>query len=124
MVKKRLTDAVAGIDSKTEQWRMKFAVARMAYEDGNLKEAERLLVRLEEPAAGLKEHTFTVNATRMGLGAVQLASGRLKEAGKNFDKSVSELATSPDPVLKELYAVCLRFRSELLSEQKDERGAE
>ncbi len=124
MVKKRLMEAMPSQDADTQRWKMRFACARMAYEDGNFREAESLLVRLEEPAAQLKDHAFAVNSVRIGLAAVQISELRLPEAKVNLQKAISALGGASDPAQQELYAVALRFRAQLMTDLKDERSAE
>ena len=46
MVKRRITEAIKADDPGTKQWKMRFACARFAYEEGRLTEAEQLLLRV------------------------------------------------------------------------------
>jgi tetratricopeptide (TPR) repeat protein len=117
-------EAMTSPDADTQRFKMRFACARMAYEEGNNREAESLLTRLAEPAEKLKEHAFAVNSVRVGLAAVQLADMRFSEARGNLQKATSSLQGSGDPALQELYAVALRFRAQLLIDSKDEQAAE
>jgi tetratricopeptide (TPR) repeat protein len=96
----------------------------MAYEEGNLKEAERLLLRISESAEQLKEHVFAVNTTRVGLAAVQIGQGRLAEAKANIQRAISALEGAANPAEQELYGVTLRFSAQLLADSGEERDAE
>lgn len=124
MVKKRITEALASQDTQTKQWRMRFACARMAYEEGNLREAENLLLRLQEPAEHLHEHAFAVNTVRVGLAAVQISEGRMEEARTNLHRTISALEGSTDPALQEVYGVALRFFAQLLIDLNEQDQAE
>ena len=72
----------------------------------------------------MKDHVFAVNATLIGLGAVQLAERRFAEARANLDKALSALGSACDPAERELYAVALRFHADLLSDQNNTVDAE
>jgi tetratricopeptide (TPR) repeat protein len=124
MVKKKITEAVTSNDPKTKRWRMMFAAGRMAYDTGDFHQAESLLVRAAEVAKEMKESSFGLNATEIGLAAVMLATKRSPEAAKRLGRIIGTLEGIPDPEHKELMAVALRFYSQALSNNGDERSAE
>ncbi|MBX9689366.1 MAG: hypothetical protein K2X27_21835 [Candidatus Obscuribacterales bacterium] len=124
MVKKRVIDAIASDDPKTKRWRMLFSSARMAYESGELRQAETLLARAYELAKELPESSFALQATEIGSAAVLLAEKRSKEAMKRLDRCISKLSSYSDPKHSELTGVAIRFRAQALLDLGDEREAE
>ena len=120
----RLTDAVTATDSNSRLWKTRIATARMAYEQGELHEAANQLTRAMELAKHMKERTYAVNTTTIGLGAVRIAMGQLKEAERHLKDAMSALEASSDKDLSKLYAIALRFYADLLSERGDEESAE
>jgi len=96
----------------------------MAYEQGELHEAANQLTRALELARHLSEHTYAMNTTTIGLGAVRIAMGQLKDAERLLKESMSALEGSSDKHLQKLYAIALRFYADLLSERGDDDSAE
>jgi tetratricopeptide (TPR) repeat protein len=123
MVKKRVIESVVSQDNLTKKWKATFSVARMAYESGDVKQAERLFIQCQELAGQLPEHGFAVPACEIAIGATMLAEGRLKEAESKLAKCVSKLAGAAGEE-KELLAVALRFHAEALIGSGDDREAE
>jgi len=96
----------------------------MAYEQGELHEAANQLTRAMILAKQMQEHFYAVNTTTIGLGAVRIAMGQMKEAERHLREAMSALGSSSDTDLRKLYAIALRFYADLLSERGDEDGAE
>ncbi|MFN8554389.1 MAG: hypothetical protein U0103_23170 [Candidatus Obscuribacterales bacterium] len=124
MVKKKITEAVKSDDAKSKRWRSLFAAGRMAYETGELRQAESLLARAMELAKDIPERTFAVNATEIGTAAILLAQKRTKEAESRLRKSITTLEGESGSTLEELLAVALRFHAQALVDFGDERTAE
>lgn len=124
MTRKKVTDSIKSTDEKTKRWKSTFAAGRMAYETGQFRQAESLLARAFELAEHMPERSFAVNATQVGMAAVLLAEGRLREATAALQKAVAGLEGYGDSEHRELLAVALRFYAEVLSQSGDDRGAE
>jgi tetratricopeptide (TPR) repeat protein len=124
MTNRRLTDAVTATDNNSRLWKTRIATARMAYEQGELHEAANQLTRAMELAKQMKERTYAINTTMIGLGAVRIALGQLKEAERHLKDAMSALQSFVDDDMSKLYAIALRFHADLLSEKGDEKSAE
>jgi tetratricopeptide (TPR) repeat protein len=124
MSKTKITEAVTSSDPKTKRWKSLFAAARMAYETGELRQAETLLARAMELAHELPEKDFAENTTEIGSAAVLLAEKRSKEADNRLKQCISKLEAYSDNAHKELLAVALRFHAQALIDLNDERDAE
>lgn len=124
MVKTRITEGVTANDPKTKRWRSLFSSARMAYADGQFKQAESLLARAALIATELPEREYAEKTTEVAAAVVLLAAKRIVEAMARLKKSITELEGSPDNLHKELLAVALRFYAQALIEHGSERDAE
>ena len=124
MVKKKLTEVVTSEDAKSKRWKSLFAAGRMAYETGELRQAETLLARAMELAKDIPQKTFAINATAIGTAAILLAEKRSVEAESRLRKSIAGLEGASERELKELQAVALRFHAQALLDAGDEREAE
>ncbi|MBX9567269.1 MAG: tetratricopeptide repeat protein [Candidatus Obscuribacterales bacterium] len=124
MVKKRIIESITSTDTKSRRWKSLFASAKMAYEAGELRQAESLLARARELAHELPEHIFAEHATQIGIAAIYLAKKKPRDAESLLRRSLSVLESNPDPALKELYAVSLRFHADALRASGDENEAE
>lgn len=124
MVKKRIVEAITATDPKTKRWKSLFSAAKIAYESGELRQAESLLARARELARELKDSAFAINASEIGAGAVILAKRDVREAAARLQKSINNLRGSSDNNLKELLGIALRFHAQALVDSGDERTAE
>ena len=124
MVKKRVIESVTSTDMKSRRWKTLFASARLAYDAGELRQAESLLARARELAHELPEHSFAVHATEIGSAAVFIAKKKPRDAASRLRKPISTLESNPDPAHKELLGVALRFHAEALAEMGDYNEAE
>lgn len=124
MAKTRLTEGVTSNDPKTKRWRTMFASARMAYGDGQFRQAESLLARAALIAAEIPESEFALKTTEIASAVVLLASGRTVEAIPRLQKAINHLEGSADHLQKELLAVTLRFYAQALIDQGKERDGE
>jgi tetratricopeptide (TPR) repeat protein len=120
----RIVDAVTSTDSNSRLWKTRIATARMAYEKGELHEAANQLTRALELAKHMSERTYAVNTTIIGLGAVRIAMGQLKDAERYLRDAMNALEKSADQYLSKLYAIALRFHGDLLFERGDVESAE
>jgi tetratricopeptide (TPR) repeat protein len=96
----------------------------MAYEQGELHEAANQLTRALELAKRMTDRTYAVNTTTIGLGAVRIALGQLRDAEHHLKEAMSALGRSGDKNLSKLYAIALRFHADLLSERGEAQLAE
>lgn len=124
MVKKRIIESITSTDTKSRRWKALFSSARFAYDSGDLRQAESLLARARELSHELPERSFAEHATEIGLAAIYLAKKKPNDAKSRLRKSLNVLESNPDPALKELYAVALRFHAEALKIAGDENEAE
>lgn len=124
MVKKKITESVVGTDIETKRWRSTFAAARLAYDSGELKQAQSLLSRTMELAEKLPAHSLAKSATEIGSAAILIAQGKAREAAKILESCICELNSYSDAAHRELLAVALRFHAQSLEASGDERTAE
>ena len=124
MTQHKLTDAIASSDPETRMWKSRFAAAKGAYGIGDFRQCESLLFRAMEQAKTLKERTFASNTCHAGLGALYVATGKLDQAREQLSHVINALSGSGEPALRELYAVALRFHSEIFSQTGDYPAAE
>lgn len=124
MTQQKITDAIASSDKETKLWKTRFAAAKGAYSMGEFRQCESQLYLAMEQAKSLKEHTFATNTCHVGLGALYIATGKPDKAREELQHAINALSGSGDPALRELYAVALRFHSQLLSDAGDYAGAE
>lgn len=124
MSQKRLTDAIESNDHDTKLWKSRINAAKGAYQQGEFRQCETLLFRAIEQAKSLKDREFAVNACHVGLGAMYIATEKLKDAEKHLDQAMHALAGSSEPALRELYAVALRFHAQVYLERGDHSSAE
>jgi len=124
MMSQKLTDAMLSDDKETKAWKARFSTAKAAYQEADFKTCESLLFRLLEQAKTLKESVFAVNTTKISMGVLCLANGKVEEAETQLSAVITALAGSGDQALKELHAVALRFHSNALVEAGNEERAE
>lgn len=124
MPQKRLTDAIVSNDHDTKLWKSRINAAKGAYQQGEFRQCETLLFRAIEQAKSLKDHQFAVNACHVGLGAMYIATAKLKDAANHLDQAMHALAGSRESALRELYAVALRFHSQVYLELGDHASCE
>lgn len=121
---KHLIDSISSDDPKNKIWKSRMAVARMAYHDGQFKDAEHLLMLLLEQSKELKDSNFATASTYCGLGAVCAATQRTEQAQKYYDLGLNLVQGSKDKADSELCAVILRFQANLLWDLDDFAGAQ
>jgi tetratricopeptide (TPR) repeat protein len=121
---KHLIDSISSDDPKNKIWKSRMAVARMAYHEGQFKDAEHLLALLLEQSKELKESTFATASTYCGLGAVCAATNRIEQAQKYYELGLNLVQASRDKADSELCAVILRFQANLLWDKDDLSGAQ
>jgi tetratricopeptide (TPR) repeat protein len=124
MTEQKLTDAIPSNDQETKLWKSRFSAAKGAYATGDFHQCETLLFRALEQAKALKDRTFATNTCHLGLGVLYLTTGKSDKARAQLETAINALSNSGDPALKELYAVALRFHSEVFSEAGDFPNAE
>lgn len=124
MTNNRVIDKIVAPDAATKRWRMKFAMARLAYESGELTRARQLLERALEMGRQLPDSDFAVATCEIGIGATLLAKGKTVEAEKKLAQCISDLDAARDLKFNELLAVALRFHAQALAERKHYRDAE
>lgn len=124
MSQKRLSDAIESIDQPTKLWKARISAAKGAYHQSEFRQCETLLFRAIEQAKQLKDHVFAVNACHVGLGALYIATQKLKDAQKHLDQAIHGLAGSSEVVLRELQAVAMRFHAQTHLELGDHASAE
>jgi tetratricopeptide (TPR) repeat protein len=107
-IDKRLIDAVNLDDPQAKRWKSDISVARMAYADGKLKDAERIMYRALEVAKQLKERSFAVGTCHLGLAVVCTNTDRNQEAKKHFEAALKE-AKGTDVPSQELRGVTLHY---------------
>ena len=120
----RIKEAVTSNDPDTRRWKSTLAASRMAYEAGELHQAETLLARAMELARDLPERSFAVPATEIGSAAVLLAMHQSRDATARLQKIIAALEVLPDNMHRELLAVALRFFAQALADTHDEHTAE
>jgi hypothetical protein len=124
MVKKKIIESVTATDSKSRRWKSLFTAGKIAYENGEWRQAESLLARARELARELPESSFAVPASEIGVAVVALARRQAQDAASRLQKCVSELRNHSKSSHKELLAVALRFHAQALVDVGDERNAE
>ena len=124
MSQKHLTDAIESKDHDTKMWKSRISAAKGAYQQGEFRQCETLLFRAIEQAKQLKDRDFAVNACHVGLGAMYIATQKWKDAEKHLDQAMHALSGASEPALRELYAVALRFHSQIYLERDDHASAE
>lgn len=124
MVKKRVIESMVSTDPMTKRWKATFSTGRLAYENGELRQAKNLLMRALEMAKDLPERSFSVPACEIAIAAVSLAEGKTKEAEQSLSRAVSKLEGASDFETSELLGVALRFHAEALMAGGDDRAAE
>lgn len=124
MSQKHLTDAIESKDHDTKMWKSRISAAKGAYQQGEFRQCETLLFRAIEQAKQLKDRDFAVNACHVGLGAMYIATEKWKDAEKHLDQAMHALSGASEPALRELYAVALRFHSQIYLERGDHASAE
>lgn len=124
MVKKRIIESITATDSKSRRWKSLFSAARLAFETGDLRQAESLLARARELANEIPEHSFAVHSCEIGAGAILLAKAKYRDASSRLQKSLNALESHQDNAHKELLAVALRFNAQALLGMGDANEAE
>lgn len=127
MVKKRIVDVLESQDKETKLWKTSFVAARMAYEEGKLKEAKSLITKSlhrSKKISNPHDKGFAEATSLLGQGAIFLAEGNLKEAKNHLDKALAKARTVRDNQFQEVYAICLRFYADYHAECKDYARAE
>ena len=128
MVKQRIIDVLESKDRETKLWKTSFLAARMAYEEGKLREAKSLIVKSWHRTTKISnshDRTFAEATTLLGHGAILLAEGNLKDARKKIEEAMNRAHTLKDNAFQEIYAITLRFYADCLIEEEEfKRGEE
>ena len=124
MVKKKVIESVTATDANSRRWKSLFSTARMAFEEGELRQASSLLARARELANQLPDKTFAIHSTEIGMAAILLAQKKPRDAAARLQREISKLEGDPDLHLKELLAVALRYQAQALEEMGDYNESE